>query len=125
MVAWVLTYPIFIIGSFGWTTLPLCVFIVFILMKLEQMAGEMQEPFGYDTYDLALEELCTRVERNVYEVLMRAEGPQGSAARDVRRASLVVVRPRRTGNLPPALPRNFTIPKPDVPRDKLSAAKIY
>ena len=73
MVVWVLTYPIFIVASFGWTTLPLCAFIVFILLKLEQMAREMSEPFGFDRHDLPLDELCKKIEKSLHEILLRAE----------------------------------------------------
>ena len=53
------------------------------MVKLEQIAGEMSEPFGFDKYDIALEELCQKVEQNLHEILMRAEAPEGHAARGV------------------------------------------
>ena len=79
MVVWVLTYPVFIVATFGWLTLPLCAFIVFILLKLEQMAREMSEPFGFDRHDLPLDELCQKIEKSLHEILIRAEKRSASA----------------------------------------------
>ena len=126
MVLWGLTYPLFIFGLFGWIALPLCIFILFILIKLEQMAGEMQEPFGFDTYDLALEEICTRIEQDLHEILLRAEGAEGHTQRDVRRSSITCPRVGgMSGKMPPTLPPNFAVPKSQSEYTGCSAATLF
>ena len=73
MIAWSVSYPIFVIEIFGWLTLPLVACILFILTKLEEMAREMSEPFGLDTHDLPIDELCYKIEKSLYEILSRVE----------------------------------------------------
>ena len=59
-----------------------------VLMKLEDMAQEMQEPFGYDTHDLPLDELCQRIETNLHEIMIRAEAPDAVQIRQRRRSAV-------------------------------------
>ena len=85
MVTWMLTYPVFVVGTIGWIGAPpVCIFIAFMFLKLEQMATELSDPFGLDSYDLDLDQICKRIEQNLHAIMQRAEGHEVT----VHRASM-------------------------------------
>jgi putative membrane protein len=39
---------------------------------MEILAEEIEDPFGTDTNDLPLDEICLRIEENVSQILMKS-----------------------------------------------------
>ena len=71
---WLLSYPLTIADAFGWYTLPFCAFVMWFMLKIDEMAAEIEHPFGLASHDLALEAICKTIERNLLEVMKRVEG---------------------------------------------------
>ncbi|WP_375577861.1 bestrophin family ion channel [Marivirga tractuosa] len=63
------TLPLAFISEFHYITIPIVIFVFFILVSVELIAEEIEEPFGGDTNDLPTQELADKIEKNVKELL--------------------------------------------------------
>ncbi|WP_448380929.1 bestrophin family protein [Gloeomargarita sp.] len=63
----------------GWTMVLIVGVVAFILMGVEELAREIENPFGLDVNDLPLEELCATIRRNV-TMILQFSAPQFPAA---------------------------------------------
>lgn len=63
------TLPVGFVPSFGYWTVPFVIFIFYVLVSLEILAEEIEDPFGEDANDLPLDELCHKIDGNVKEIL--------------------------------------------------------
>ncbi|WP_046156235.1 bestrophin family ion channel [Chromobacterium vaccinii] len=52
----------------GWLTPPIAVFIAYTYFALEQIAEELEEPFGTEGNDLPLSTLCHTIESSLREM---------------------------------------------------------
>jgi putative membrane protein len=65
-----LTLPFGLTASlFYYWTVPICVFILYILASLELLAEEIENPFGTDPNDLPFDDICNNIKRNLEEIL--------------------------------------------------------
>ena len=55
LILWLGTLPLVLIGEYGWVATPALAFISFLFLTVEQMAIEIEQPFGHDANDLPLE----------------------------------------------------------------------
>ena len=55
---------------FYYWTIPICVFILYILASLELLAEEIENPFGNDPNDLPVDDICKNIKSNIREILM-------------------------------------------------------
>merc|ERR1719393_571743 len=62
MMLWLSTLPLCLIGEFGWLATPLIAFIAFLFINIEQMAVEIEQPFGDDPNDLPQEQYIIELE---------------------------------------------------------------
>jgi putative membrane protein len=62
------TLPLAFISEFHYITIPIVIFVFFILVSVELIAEEIEEPFGGDTNDLPTGELTEKIEKNVKEL---------------------------------------------------------
>lgn len=62
------TLPLAFISEFHYITIPIVIFVFFILVSVELIAEEIEEPFGGDTNDLPTKELSDKIEKNVQEL---------------------------------------------------------
>ena len=60
-----LALPIAYVTTIGWMMIPLTVFVFYVLMSLEVIAEEIEDPFNNDENDLPTEEMAQNIERNV------------------------------------------------------------
>jgi ion channel-forming bestrophin family protein len=67
---YVLTLPIGLVFSLGYLSIPVVVFVFYVLGSLELIAEEIEEPFGKDANDLPMQRLCENIQRNVDEILL-------------------------------------------------------
>ncbi|MDA9666462.1 hypothetical protein N9T48_00190 [bacterium] len=66
-----LTLPFGLTASlFYYWTIPICVFILYILASLELLAEEIENPFGSDPNDLPVHDICNDIKSNIKEILI-------------------------------------------------------
>ncbi|WP_225547187.1 bestrophin family protein [Chromobacterium violaceum] len=63
-----LLLPAGLASSIGWLTPPIAVFIAYTYFALEQIAEELEEPFGTEGNDLPLSTLCHTIESSLREM---------------------------------------------------------
>ena len=69
LMLWLLTFPLSLVGSYGWIAPAALLVITYIFLTIEQMAVEIEQPFGDDPNDLPLEEYILDFEALLLEVL--------------------------------------------------------
>lgn len=60
--------PFFLVGNLGWWTPPVVAVITFVLLGVEEISSEIEDPFGHDPNDLPIELICNTVRNNVTEI---------------------------------------------------------
>lgn len=66
---YVTTLPLAFVTQFGYFSALIATFVFYVLVSMEVLAEEIEDPFGSDDNDLPLETLCDRIRGNVNEVL--------------------------------------------------------
>lgn len=74
-----LTLPFRIVPESGWWAIPIMAFVSFLLMGIEELGQELENPFGYDVNDLALDEICQSITSNVEMTIALAQSPAAIA----------------------------------------------
>ncbi len=72
LVLYLATMPFVLVDSFGWLTVLCMLLISYILLGIEEIGVEIENPFGNDHNDLPIEELCATIERDVLGVTPRS-----------------------------------------------------
>ena len=67
---YIITLPIGFVTTSGYLTIPIVVLISYVLISIELIAEEIEDPFGRDINDLPLDELATKIRENVKEILL-------------------------------------------------------
>lgn len=67
--AYVLSLPLGLIPDFGYWSVPIVCFIFYVLVSLELIAEEIEDPFGYDENDLPTGDMSKKIRVNVAEVI--------------------------------------------------------
>jgi len=65
-----LTLPLGLATTFFYWSVPISVFVLYILASLELLAEEIENPFGEDPNDLPVDEICKTIKSNVEEILI-------------------------------------------------------
>lgn len=65
IVLYSLALPIAYVITIGWMMIPLTVFVFYVLMSLEVIAEEIEDPFNNDENDLPTEKIAQNIEKNV------------------------------------------------------------
>lgn len=68
MLLWLATLPVALIGEFGWLAPPIIGFVAFLFLNVEQMAIEIEQPFGDDANDLPQESYIIELEEMLLEM---------------------------------------------------------
>jgi putative membrane protein len=74
-----LALPFQIVGDLKWWTGAIAGLISFILLGVEEIGNEIENPFGYDLNDLPLDELCKTVSQNIDDTIGHNLEFEGSA----------------------------------------------
>ena len=69
LVIWLGTLPLILIAEYGWIAPPALSLISFLFFTVEQMAIEIEQPFGYDANDLPIEEYILDLESTIFQLL--------------------------------------------------------
>ena len=65
IILYTLALPIANVISIGYLIIPMTVFVFYVLMSLEVIAEEIEDPFSNDENDLPLQQMANNIERNV------------------------------------------------------------
>eukprot|EP00658_Telonema_sp_P-2_P049426 TRINITY_DN3759_c0_g1_i18.p1 TRINITY_DN3759_c0_g1~~TRINITY_DN3759_c0_g1_i18.p1 ORF type:complete len:391 (+),score=71.93 TRINITY_DN3759_c0_g1_i18:115-1287(+) len=74
LLGWCCSYPFTLVDAYGWWTIPCASGICCILFSLEEVAEEIEDPFGDDLNDLPLEEFELGLKRDTF-LCMSGPGP--------------------------------------------------
>lgn len=66
---YVMTIPFGFIREFGYLIIPAVTFVFYVLVSLEVIAEEIEDPFGEDSNDLPTDEIAKNIANNVAEIL--------------------------------------------------------
>ncbi|MGO4287995.1 bestrophin family protein [Chitinophaga sp. RAB17] len=61
--------PFGLVDSLGWFTPFIVSFIAYTFVAFEAIADEIEEPFGMETNDLALDNMCEMIDRTIFELI--------------------------------------------------------
>ena len=65
----IMTLPFGYVFSLGYYTIPVVVFIFYVLSSLELIAEEIEDPFGNDANDLPTKKMAANIKKHVEEIL--------------------------------------------------------
>jgi putative membrane protein len=68
VVLYCFTLPLVLVHVYGWVTVPATLLIAYVLYGIEEIAVEIEDPFGVDMNDLPLTRICQTIEENLYAV---------------------------------------------------------
>jgi len=66
---YVITLPFAFVTSTGYMTIPIVMIIAYVILSVELIAEEIEDPFGRDVNDLPTDELSGKIRDNVREIL--------------------------------------------------------
>lgn len=66
---YIITLPFGLAPTLGYLTVPMVLLVSFVLLSVELIAEEIEDPFGKDINDLPTDELSTTIRTNVAEIL--------------------------------------------------------
>lgn len=69
IILYVLALPIAYVINLGLFMIPLTVFVYYVLMSLELIAEEIEDPFNNDENDIPMETIAQNIERNVHQIM--------------------------------------------------------
>lgn len=67
---YIITLPFGFVSTFGYFTIPTVMLVSFVLLSVELIAEEIEDPFGRDINDLPTDELARKIRENVSEILV-------------------------------------------------------
>lgn len=67
---YVTTLPLAFITTFGYYASLVATLVFYVLVSLEVLAEEIEDPFGTDENDLSTDDLCAKIKENVHEILL-------------------------------------------------------
>ncbi len=67
---YIITLPFGFVTQSGYMTIPVVVLISYVLLSVELIAEEIEDPFGRDINDLPLDDLAAKMKENVKEILL-------------------------------------------------------
>lgn len=67
---YIITLPFGFITTFGYFTIPTVLLVTYILLSVELIAEEIEDPFGKDSNDLPTDELAVKIKDNIKEILL-------------------------------------------------------
>ena len=66
---YVMTLPFGYVFTLGFLTIPVVVFVFYVLASLEIIAEEIEDPFGADANDLPVTQICKNIQKHVSELI--------------------------------------------------------
>lgn len=72
IVFYVLALPVANVVNIGFFMIPITMFVYYVLMSLELIAEEIEDPFNNDENDIPMESIAQNIERNIDLILNKA-----------------------------------------------------
>ena len=66
-----MTLPFAFVTHFGYWTIGITILLLYILLSIELLAEEIEDPFGTDLNDLPTDNLAIKIKANVEEILSK------------------------------------------------------
>ncbi len=66
---YLITLPMAFVTTSGYLTIPIVMLVTFVLLSVELIAEEIEDPFGRDINDLPTDDLANKISENVKEIL--------------------------------------------------------
>ncbi|MBK8698951.1 MAG: hypothetical protein IPN29_05180 [Saprospiraceae bacterium] len=66
---YVFSMPIGFVREFGYWAMPIVAGLFYIFVSIELIAEEIEDPFGTDSNDLPIDQICTNIGKNLDEIL--------------------------------------------------------
>ena len=88
LVVYLVTLPFALVGDLGWMVVPAMAVIAFGLIGIEEAGIEIEEPFGEDENDLALDAFCDTVRRDAKLLTDVGAAPPAPLRRGARASTL-------------------------------------
>lgn len=66
---YILSLPVGLTFNLGYYCVPIIALVFYVMVGLELVAEEIEDPFGADDNDLPMERLCLKIENDVNEIL--------------------------------------------------------
>lgn len=79
---YVMTLPFTYAPVLGWYSVPIVIFIFYVLTSLELIAEEIENPFGTDANDLPLDEIAKNIRQSIETVANTSEQLNSSGQRE-------------------------------------------
>lgn len=67
---YIITLPFGFVSTFGYFTIATVLLVSFVLLSVELIAEEIEDPFGRDVNDLPTDELALKIRDNIQEILL-------------------------------------------------------
>jgi len=67
----VIILPLGFVEQFGYFAILLAVFFFYVLVSVELLAEEIEDPFGLDENDLPLDNICETIQQNCEQILLK------------------------------------------------------
>jgi putative membrane protein len=68
---YVVTMPLAFVTIFGYFSAFIATFVFYVLVSMEVLAEEIENPFGYDDNDLPTDQLAENIKKSVYSLLKK------------------------------------------------------
>lgn len=69
---YVVTMPLAFVELFEYWSVLISTFVFYALVSMEILAEEIEDPFGTDTNDLPLDDICNRIQENISQILLKS-----------------------------------------------------
>ncbi len=102
LILWMVTLPICTVGAYGWLAPPALSFLAYVFFNIEQMAIEIEQPFGDDDNDLPLEAFILDLEETMLEMIELNEEDLMPPCDDAGRREPPPPKPGRDSPAPPS-----------------------
>lgn len=65
---YIMSMPFCFVTDFGYWVIMITVFVFYVLVSLELIAEEIEDPFGYDANDLPMNAICENISKSTHEI---------------------------------------------------------
>lgn len=69
IILYVLALPVAFVINLGLFMIPLTIFVYYVLMSLEMIAEEIEDPFNNEENDIPMEMIAQNIEKNVHQIM--------------------------------------------------------
>lgn len=66
---YVITLPLAFVVQFGYYSIIISVFFFYVLVSIEVLAEEIEDPFGTDDNGLPVDDICRRIEKTLHQII--------------------------------------------------------